>query len=285
MIVVTGATGIVGRVLTDDLLAAGASVRALTRDPESAGLPAAVETVKAAFGGGQSLEPLLDGADALWLNPAAVPGGTATELVRAAAAAGVKRVVLLSAAPITDTAADEENPILRWHAAIERAIRESGLDWTFVRSTAFAANTLMWAEQIRHSDTVFWPYANAVGALVHEKDIAAVATAVLLDQDGTHRSAVYVITGSEALSRAEQLATIGRAIGRSIRYQEVPPEVALEQMTSTGLPREHAQGALKVVAATIGCQPDITPDVERVTGRPALTFTQWVADHVADFAA
>src|ERR1039457_5671696 len=128
MIVVTGATGIVGRVLTDDLLAAGASVRALTRDPESAGLPAGGETVEAAFGGGQSLEPLLDGADALWLNPAAVPGGTATELVRAAAAAGVMRVVLLSAAPITDTAADEENPILRWHAAIERAIRDSGLD-------------------------------------------------------------------------------------------------------------------------------------------------------------
>jgi uncharacterized protein YbjT (DUF2867 family) len=285
MIVVTGATGIIGRVLVDDLLTAGTSVRALTRDPDRAGLPAGVETVRAELGNGQPLEPLLDGADALWLNPAAARGPAALDLVRAAATSGVQRIVLLSAAPISESPADQDNPILRWHAGIERAISDSGMDWTFVRSTAFAANTLMWADQIRQGDVLYWPYADAIGALVHEKDIAAVASAALLDRDGTHRGAVYVITGSEALTRAEQLATIGRAIGRGLRYQEVPPEVALEQMTRTGLPREHAEGALKVTAATVGRPPQITPDVEKVTGRPALTFTQWVTDHVADFAA
>jgi uncharacterized protein YbjT (DUF2867 family) len=290
MIVVTGATGVIGRALVDELLAGGAKVRALTRDPDRAGLPAEVQTVQAETGDGALSDgalpagALFDGAEALWLNPAAAQGA-APDLIRAAAAAGVQRVVLLSAAPLAGTAADEENPILRWHAGIERAIRDSGMDWTFVRSTAFAANALMWVDQIRRGDTVYWPYAGAIGAPAHEKDIAAVAAAALLDGDGTHRGAVYVITGSEALDRTEQLATIGRAIGRDLRYQEIPPEAALEQMTSTGLSRDHAEGALKVTAAAVGRQPEISPDVERVTGRPALTFTQWVADHAADFAA
>jgi len=284
MIVVTGATGVIGRSLVDQLLAAGAKVRALTRDPDRAALPGTVETVSAEPAG-RALEGLLEGAEALWLNPAAAQGGEALDLVRAAASSGVQRVALLSAAPITGTAADDENPILRWHAGIERAIRDSGVDWTFVRSTVFAANALMWADQIRHGDTVYWPYAGAVGAPAHEKDIAAVAAAALLDRDGTHRGAVYVVTGGEALDRTEQLATIGRAIGRDLHYQEIPPEAALERMTSTGLSREHALGALKVTAAAVGQPAAISPDVERVTGRPALTFTQWAADHAADFAA
>ncbi|MCQ4084621.1 NAD(P)H-binding protein [Streptomyces sp. RB6PN25] len=286
MIVVTGATGNVGRALVDQLLAEAAPVRALSRHPERAGLPAQAETVRARFGEGEPLEPLLDGADALFLNPAAASGDAAAGLIDAAAKSGVRRIVLLSSASITDTPDDEQHFISRMHLGIERAIRDSGLEWTFVRGGMFATNTLQWAEQIRHGDVVRGPYADAVAAPVHEKDLAAVAAAALLDRVGAHDGAVYVVTGPEGLTTAEQVAAVGRAVGRDLRYEELPRDAALQAMSERqGIPREVAESLLDYFAATVGRPAHISHDVERVVGRTALTYTQWAADHAADFTA
>jgi uncharacterized protein YbjT (DUF2867 family) len=290
VIVVTGATGNIGRALVHQLLAEDAPVRALTRNPERAGLPAQAETVRAQFGsgeqpgGGQPLEPLLDGADAVFLNPAAANGDAATALIDAAAKSGVRRIVMLSSSSITDIPTDEEHIIPRMHIAIERAIRDSGLEWTFIRGGMFTTNTLQWAEQIRHGDVVRGPYAQATAALVHEKDLAALAAAGLLDRVGAHDGAVYTATGSESLTTAEQVATVGRAIGRDLRYEELPHEAALEAMTQRqGVPREIAENLLDYLAKLVGRPTQISHDVECVTGRPALSYAQWAADHAADF--
>jgi hypothetical protein len=165
------------------------------------------------------LEPFLDGVDAVFLNPAAVNGDAATALIDAAVKSGVRRIVMLSSSSITDIPSDEEHVIPRMHIAIEQAIRDSGLEWTFIRGGMFATNTLQWAEQIRHGDVVRGPYAQATAALVHEKDLAALAAAGLLDRSGAHDGAVYTVTGSESLTTAEQVATVGRAIGRDLRYE------------------------------------------------------------------
>ncbi|WP_143667991.1 SDR family oxidoreductase, partial [Streptomyces carpinensis] len=171
MIVVTGATGNVGRALVDRLLAADRPVRALTRDPRRAALPEGAEVVRF-----RADDPaaLFTGARKLFLYVQAAGDRTAA-LLAAARDAGVRHVVLLSSAIITQ-GADETHPIHVMHATAERQIRDSGLDWTFLRPGAFATNSLQWAPQIRAGNTaVRGVFADGLTAPIHEDDIAAVA--------------------------------------------------------------------------------------------------------------
>ncbi|MEU5541206.1 NAD(P)H-binding protein [Streptomyces sioyaensis] len=284
MIVVTGATGNIGRPLVDQLLVRGARVRALTRSPKRAGLPAAVETVRADFTSGKAMETALEGADALYLNLAGVGDPeTAAQLVGAAAASGVRRIVMLSSYAVTDTAFDEENIILQMHAMVERAVRDSGLEWTLVRSGLLAANALPWAEPIRTTGVVRGPNASVAQALVHEADIAAVSAEALLDASGTHQGKVYRLTGPERLTPVQQVAVIGRAVGRELRYEELSREAVVDQMVGGGLPRVVAEAFVHWTEEGGERVSMVSPDVERVTGRPGRTFAEWVNDHLADF--
>ncbi|GHD84187.1 NAD(P)H-binding protein [Streptomyces naganishii] len=275
MIVVTGATGNVGRALVDRLLAADRPVRALTRDPLRAGLPERAEVVRHRPDDPRSL---FAGAGALFLYAQA--GGERTaELLRAAREAGVRHVVMLSSAIIAE-GADETHPIHVMHATVERQVRESGLDWTFLRPGAFAANALHWAPQIRAGNTVRGVFADALTAPVHEDDIAAVAERALLD--GGHEGAVHRLTGPEAITNAEQVATLGQALGRTLAYTEIPPGEAAAALYP-GLPPHLVQALMKTFEATVGVPPEITGTVEKITGTPARTFAQWAASHTADF--
>ncbi|MFH8346949.1 SDR family oxidoreductase [Streptomyces sp. NPDC018045] len=283
MIVVTGATGNIGRSLVGQLLAEGASVRALTRDPERAGLPSGAETVRADLTDPASLEPALNGADALFLNLAAGGGDAAAAVVEAAAKAGVRRIVLNSSIAVTDEPADEGDLLARMHGAVERVVRDSGLEWTFVRGGAYAANALQWAAEIRAGGVVRDPQPDAVFAPVHEEDLAAVAAVALLDRTGAHAGQVYVVTGPEARTRAEQVAEIGRVLGRETRLEVISEEQAAEEYAIPNLSKEAMLELFRFFGTTVGTTPLITDTVQRVVGRPARTFAQWVQDHAADF--
>ncbi|MFF4701707.1 NAD(P)H-binding protein [Streptomyces sp. NPDC001288] len=275
MIAVTGATGNVGRALVGRLVAAGQPVRALTRAPERAGLPDGAEVVRFRPDG---LDALFDGVDKLFLYVQGA-GGRMPELLAAARAAGVRQAVLLSSGIIQD-GADETHPIHAMHAGAERQIRDSGLAWTFLRPNAFAANALQWAPQIRSGDTVRGVFADMLTAPVHEDDIAAVAERALLD-DG-HEGAVHRLTGPAATTNTDQIAAIGRAVGRDLAFVEVGPEEA-GPLLFPRTPPDVVRGLLKTFADTVGVAPEITATVEEVTGRPARAFPQWAADHAADF--
>lgn len=244
MIVVTGATGNVGRALVERLAAEGRPVRALTRDPQRAALPPGAEVVRFAPGRPAAL---FEGATKLFLYIHAV-GDKPPAFLAAARAAGVRQVVLLSSGIIQE-GADESHPIHVKHATAERQIRASGLAWTFLRPNAFAANAFRWAPQIRAGDRVHGVFADGLGAPIHEDDIAAVAERALLD-DG-HEGTVHRLTGPGAMSNAGQVAAIERAVGRELELVEVPPE--------------------------------ITDAVERITGTPARSFARWAEDHADDF--
>ncbi|MEU7496151.1 SDR family oxidoreductase [Streptomyces griseofuscus] len=274
MIAVTGATGNVGRALVDRLLAAGHPVRALTRDPKRAALPERAEVVEF-----RPEEPaaLFEGASAVFLYAQAV-----TEpLLAAARAAGARHAVLLSSG-IVQEGADETHPIHVLHANAERLIRDSGLEWTFLRPNGFATNALQWAPQIRAGNTVRGVYADAVAAPIHEDDIAAVAERVLLD-DG-HEGAVHRLTGPAAATNADQVAAIGAAVGRELTFVEIDPAAAGPQLFPY-LDAHMLDRLLKTFEATIGVTPEITDTVERITGTPARTFARWARDHAADFGA
>ncbi|MGW7257874.1 NAD(P)H-binding protein [Streptomyces sp. NPDC054834] len=275
MIAVTGATGNVGRALVERLVTAGRPVRALTRDPQRAALPQGAEVVRFSPDEGAAL---FEGASKLFLYVQAGAGRT-DALLDAARKAGVRHVVLLSSAIIQE-GADETHPIHVMHATAERQIRDSGLQWTFLRPGAFATNALQWAPQIRTSDTVRGVYADMVAAPIHEDDIAAVAERALLDPG--HEGAVHRLTGPEAVTNAQQIAAIGRAVGRDLRFVEAPPEEIGPELFPN-VPPDFLHGLLKSFAATVGVPPEITTTVEKITGVPARTFTRWAQDHADDF--
>jgi uncharacterized protein YbjT (DUF2867 family) len=282
MILVTGATAPVGRSIVEQLLASGQRVRALTRNADASGLLAGVEIVAGDLSKPETLPPILEGVSAVFLL-AAVPG-FASAFLEATKRAGIRRIVFQSSGAIDDAVDEQPNPIGAFHADIERAIEASGLEWTFLRLEVHAANALLWtvdlAEQIKAGDVVRAPYGQAAGAPIHEADLAAVA-AMALTSDG-HAGAKYRLTGPESLTHVEQVQIIGQAIGRQLRYEELSPEVARQEI-GQHVPAPVVDTLFDIWASYLGKPAPVTNAVEQVTGRPARTFTQWAADHAADF--
>ncbi|CDR07554.1 NAD(P)H-binding protein [Streptomyces iranensis] len=275
MFVVTGATGNVGSHVVKHLADAGAEVLALTRDPEAARLP---EGVRAA----RTDELPLDGATALFLNPAVVWQVGSEKILERAKASGVRRIVMLSSSSVLSDLDPQTNPIGARHRALEDEVEATGLEWTFVRPGGFAANALQWVDQIKAGDVVYGPYAGAQMALIHEADMGAVSARALLADDLVGKAPE--LTGPESLSFADQVRVIGEAIGRPLRYEEITHEAARERMSGGFVTPEMADSLLRVFAELVDRPQAISPEVERITGRPGRTFAQWVEDHVAAFS-
>lgn len=276
-ILVTGATGHVGRVVVDRLLEAGEPVRALTRRPDTAGLPAKAEVVAGGLTSADDLPgDVFAGVDRMYLFP--MPESITGVMARAAGA-GVRRVVTLSALAVEMNGGD--NHLADRHLAVERAVEETGVEWTHLRPGPFAVNALAWAPSIRAEGVVRAAYGASHQAPIHEADIAEVAVAALLE-DG-HAGVAYALSGPESLTQTARVAAIGAAIGREIRFEEQAPEDARAQMR-TYMPPPVADMMLEYMANGVGNPAPIFPAVQDVLGRPGRTFARWAADHAADFA-
>jgi uncharacterized protein YbjT (DUF2867 family) len=258
----------------------------MTRNPESAGLPRQVEVVRGDFTVPTTLDRCLDGVDAvflMWLAPAA---GVAPALERIAKHA--RRIVFLSNLTVRDGIEEQDFPVTTLHAKIERLIEATGVRWTFLRPGAFAANALLWwAPQVRAGDVVRWPYPGAVTSPIHERDVAAVAVRALLE--GGHAGAKYILTGPQSLTQREQVRTIGDAIGRPLRFEEIPPEAARREM-ATIMPASIAdmlldawQNVEYAGSATVEKPAPVTSTVAEITGVPAHSFHDWAVDHAVEF--
>ena len=260
-------------------------VRALARNPHTAGLPPHVDVVRGDLTLAETLDECLDGIDAVFLVWTAPPTDVAPALERIAKHA--RRIVFLSSPYKTAHPffqGGQPNPVAALHAEIERLIETSGRQWTFLRPGMFAANArTWWAPQIRAGgDVVRWPYVAAPTAPIHERDIAAVAVRALCE-DG-HAGAEYVLTGPQSLSQFEQLSTIGDVIGRSLRLEEISPEDARHELLPL-IPEFVVNMLLGAWAAAIGHPALVTSTVAEVTGAPARTFRDWAIDHAAEFRA
>ena len=281
-ILIIGATGTVGREVVSQLTASDAQVRALERNPDAAHLPPHVEAMRGDLSVPETLDGCLDGVDTVFLVWTAPPAAVAPCLERIAKHA--RRIVFLSAPLKTSHPFFQQpNPSRALTEQIERLIETSGLDWTFLRPGMFAANALRWwGSQIRAGAVVRWPYLLAPTAPVHERDIAAVAVRALWEDSGS--GAEYVLTGPESLSQFEQISTIGRVIGRSLRIEEISPDDARREWAGF-MPAPVVNMLLDAWAAAIGQTAFITSTFEEVTGSRPRTFFEWAIDHAAEFQA
>jgi uncharacterized protein YbjT (DUF2867 family) len=277
-ILVTGATGNVGRHVVRGLAEAGARVRAMTRNPGKATFPEDVEVVR---GDLDELHGIpFGGVEKLFLF---VHSPIVQDAVDLAVKAGVRRMVVLSSGAVThgyDTG---------HHLPVERAVEASGVEWTHVRPGEFAMNKIdLWGPSIRADSTIVHPDPDEFGQLIHEQDIAEVAVAALLE-DG-HAGKAYTLTGPAQLTLREMAAAIGEAIGRELKVVKVSAEEALAYYVSLGWPEEFARFILGLGGYGGGEADDysdyqftVSPDFEAVTGKPYWTFAQWARDHAADF--
>lgn len=278
MILVTGATGRGGGSALKQLLDKGIATRAVVRDPQRAVLPAGVDVVAGDLADPRSLGPALEGVDAVFLVWPTIAADHAAPAVIAEMGKRVRRVVYLSANGVS---ADATEGILGSHAMMERLIEDAGVEWTFLRPTGFAANTLGWAPQIRAEGVVRWVHGAARRALIHEKDIAAVGVRALTENGLV--GARPVLTGPAAISQVEQAHAIGAAIGRPVRFEEISDDEARREIFA-GRPAAVVDGLLAAHAGFVAYPELVNDTVERLTGRPAHTFAEWAKDHAADFS-
>lgn len=275
-IVVTGATGNVGRPLVHELVAAGARVRAVTRTPTTAGFPSGVEVVG-------SVADALPGASAVFLNSRAL-GEQLPGVVTRCVSAGVTKLVALSAINADDDFSRQPSRFRGdRNKEVERLAVESGLAWVSLRPTVFATNFAgMWSAQIRAGDVVSGPYAAASSAPIVESDISAVAARALLTDELVGQR--IPLTGPQAFTNSELVGVVGAVLGRPLQYREVPEDLVRQRFIGLGFSADFADAYTAMLAETLDKPALVTHDVEKILGRPAIPFAQWVSQHRDLFA-
>ncbi|HWD81779.1 MAG TPA: NAD(P)H-binding protein [Kribbella sp.] len=265
-ILVTGATGRVGRHVVAGLRAAGVSVRALVRTPESAGLPSDVELIQGDITDPSAVRRAAENVDAAFLLWPSFSADGAAAVVRELP----RRVVYLSSlsAPSGGVWGD-----------VEQLLKDN--DWTFVRPSGFAVNAQNWAGDFRTGDVVRVASPEAGRSMIHERDIAAVAVLTLLDDH--HIGRTYDITGPEVLTQTEQIRTIARTIGKPMRVEALSDDAARQAMLDLGADPVLAESSVAYWSSLVDNPEPVTTTVSELTGQPARTFAEWATEHAAEF--
>ncbi|MEU3272495.1 NAD(P)H-binding protein [Saccharomonospora sp. NPDC006951] len=278
-VLVTGATGAVGRNVVENLVAQGIPVRALTRNPDAARLPSAADVAEGSHTDPRQLESLLTGIESVFFmwpdlgNTA--PAVSAIDRI----AAQAKRIVFLSSAAVDGDAEPtaQSTPIGEAHREIEVAIERSGLDWTFLRPRRFATAALEWAADIREDRPVKHAFGDVPITLIDERDIADVA-ALTLTRDGYTGQALE-LTGPELITPKAAVRRIADHIGTPARWEDMPEREWIAELRNQGWAEEAVDFLLR------GYQhpQDVLSTVEQVTGKPARDFDDWLSAHRTDF--
>lgn len=283
MIVVTGATGNVGREVVAALAERGLPVRAVVRNraraagPEAGSFPAGVDVVQGDLDLPESVTPALRGAQAAFLlgGWSDMPG-----LLSRVADAGVGHVVLLTSRCVVGGRPD--NAITRTWLDSEAAVRESGVPWTFLHPSGYHSNALRWLPQLREGDVVRQPWPHVPVAAIDPADIGAVAAAVLAEP-APHAGRSHELSGPEALTPGDQVAMLGRALSRPLRYEAVSDEDAKAEMADT-TPQPFIDAFFRFYSEGEFDDSRVVSTVRQLTGREPGSFERWASDHAGAFA-
>jgi uncharacterized protein YbjT (DUF2867 family) len=275
MILLTGATGSIGRATMTALRAVDAAFSVAARNPAQL---QALGVSSVAFDWDQpgSYLPALQGVDRLFL---LTPNserqvGYILQAVAAARRAGVTHIVRVSV-----MGADAEPGIIlgRQHLAAEREIRASGIGWTILRPTFFMDNFVRYYGVDPHKDSqVYLPNGDGKAAWIDPADVGEVAARVLCTD--RHAGSVIDLTGPELLSSAEALSVLGSVLGQRYAYVDVPEPAAREAMEKTGMPAWLVDAFLELNALIRqGHAATLASGVQQVLGRPPRAMREWAA--------
>lgn len=279
MIVVTGATGNVGRPLVRALVREGEQVTAVARRTPGGGEGIEGARYRSAdLADPEGLAPLLEGADALYLLVSGAGEGLDPgRILTTAASAGVGRVVLQSSQAAGTRPDSPSHDHLR---VFEEAVRGSGMEWAVLRPGGFASNSFAWAGSVRGRREVHSPFGDVGLPVIDPVDIAEVAARVLLD--GAHAGRVHELTGPAAVTPRERARAIGDALGAPVRFVEQTREEARAALLEF-MPEVVADGTLAILGEPSEAERRVSPDAERVLGRAPRTFAEWARDNAAAF--
>ena len=282
MILVTGATGTNGSDVIKTLAVRGIPAKAMMRSVKDGGeLPSGITAVEGDFDDGASLKQALVGVKRAFLLTPSTEHAEAQQLrfVEAATRAGVRHIVKLS-----QFAASPDSPVrfLRYHAAVEQAIRDSGLDWTFLRPNLFMQGMLQFAGMVRNKGIIAAPIGDARVSVVDVRDNAAVAAAALTE-DG-HAGKTYTLTGPEALTHAEMAARLSAATGRPITFVDASEDDMRRAMAGVKMPEWQIEGLIEDYAHyRRGEAVVIATGVDDATGQPPRAFDGFARDYADAF--
>ena len=285
-ILLTGATGNVGSEVAKLLAARGVAFRAMVRHPDDQpaqalrALPGA-EIVTGDFNDAASLSRALEGIERAFLltNSTAQAEAQQRSFVAQAQRAGVKHVVKQS-----QWAAAAESPVrfLRYHAAVEQAIRATDLAYTFLRPNLFMQGLLAFKDAMQRQGQLFAPIGAARISAVDVRDIAAAAAAALTEPG--HENKIYDLTGPAALTHAEMAAGLAAALGRPVAFVDVPPADLQHYLLRAGMDPWQAEGLLEDYAHyPRGEAAEVAPGVQEATGRPPRDFATFARDYAPAF--
>jgi len=278
LILVTGASGTIGRELVALLVESGAPFRAMTRDP--AALPENIAR-PGDFADVGSLRSAFAGVTRLFLLCGAQPGMDALEInaIEAAREAGVERIVKISAPN-----ASEEGPaqLQRLHGRSEAALRASGMDWTILRPNAFMQNLYGPTQGFDGERNCRLPLGEAKYCFIDARDIAATALAALTSPG--HAGQVYDLTGPEALSYGAAADIVSEVMGKAFHFVDISPEDGRNDMLAAGIDAWFVDEILEWFALfRAGKVGGVSDAVEKVTGRVPRRLADFVRAHAGEF--
>lgn len=278
MILVTGATGNVGRPTVRKLLKRGAQVRVFVRDKSRlSDVADEVDVVVGKFSDETALRSAMRGVERLYLH--AIGGGNeeVSAAVEAAKAEGVSHVVQLSSL----SASIPGSPDSQWFHGREAIVKDAGFKWTMVRPGFFMSNVLRWLPAIKNGEAVRW--IGGRFSPVDTRDVAAVVVAALTEPG--HEGKIHDLTGSELMDSRTQVEILSEVLGGPISFEEISVDEVVEQVRETGAPEERIAFAAAVARALANGEWEVVTDtVERVTGQKPGTFRQWCIDHATAFS-
>ena len=284
MILVTGATGTIGRELVSQLLQDNVKFRVLVRDPAKvAHLQGKAEIVQGDLNQAESLAPAVAGVDHVFLLTVDQDTQSDANLIQAAKAAGVRHVVKLSTNFVGNKV---EGGVGTWHKEKEELLKASGLQWTLLRPAAFSSNSLNWIGAIKARGAVFSSSAESKGVPIDPADIAAVAKACLT-QPG-HEGQAYDLTGPELLTAKQQVGILSGVLGREIQVIDITVDEAIQNMARFRVmgPRlEQGMREMMTIIRNGDYDRPVTQDVQKVTGKAPRSFKEWCEAHKGAFAA
>ena len=286
MILITGASGTVGRTVLDEVRKTGQPAKAMYRDADDANRSApGVETVAADFADKAGLKRGLAGADVVFLVCSPIPQLVELEsnVIDVAKEAGVKHIVLNSALG----AADYPKSFPSWHRKVEDKLKSSGLGYTILRPNSFLQNIVAFvAPSIRAQGVYYAAMGDAKLSFIDVRDIAAIAAKILASPQA-HAGKAYELNGPEALNYSQVVERISRVTGAPARFVDIPEDAQRKAMLDLGMPEWQVTALLDLQRYYTAERKggELTGVTQQLLGRPAIGLNQFLQENKDSFRA